>query len=212
MPTNLHISTIYSPGLNPIGGISIIACLTVLLSILTTTDNVFLPISKQSKERWIMIWPILFFVALLLNQALVFPAYRRFADMPDFLADIFALAFGTGYALVNIRQQSKINRIMGLIYAIIYFLAVTSLLAMMNSHFDWIPESLSGVCWLATAFIWIYLLYWQNKKYPLFKTIDNLCDTCGYDLRGSSGQPTCPECGSEIIKAIKPINTSSAEA
>jgi hypothetical protein len=65
-------------------------------------------------------------------------------------------------------------------------------------HYD--PNS-RYVLFFSLAFTIIYclILYKTTWAYILTRRRANgLCTKCKYDLRGSKGQPTCPECGCEI--------------
>lgn len=43
----------------------------------------------------------------------------------------------------------------------------------------------------------LYMLEQFGSQWKVF--LENVCTSCGYDLRGSVGQPTCPECGEPIV-------------
>ncbi len=52
---------------------------------------------------------------------------------------------------------------------------------------------------LAITALYCLILYKTTWAYILTRRRANgLCVKCKYDLRGSKGQPTCPECGCEI--------------
>jgi hypothetical protein len=45
------------------------------------------------------------------------------------------------------------------------------------------------------------LIWWGFR--PLDNGYSGYCSGCGYDLRGSVGRPTCPECGADIPRESK---------
>ncbi|MFG0247277.1 MAG: hypothetical protein ACF8OB_00205, partial [Phycisphaeraceae bacterium JB051] len=135
------------------------------------------------------------------------------------VGSILIIGFAMGYCIQNIRMGSKGHRLIGMVFSFIFLLCIlegiNNPLPYLTYYHYAIPIELSfeNLFWL-NCVLWVLIFIPLNdaarKRYV--PPVTTLCDTCGYDLRGSAGQPTCPECGSAIIKVIKPLNTSSADA
>lgn len=203
----LTVSTIYSPSLDPVAGISVFAVLVILLSLMTTQKHFIFDLSPKAYSTWVLLWPTLFLLIAYENRCMIFPIHRRFADMSDFLADILVIAFGFGYALANFREGTKLHRFNGMLFSIFYGNCIAFWVS--GSIFESIEAAFSGCIVFTIA--WTPVMIKISQKYR-YTALVCLCETCDYDLRGSAGQPTCPECGSVITKCIKPLNTSSADA
>ncbi|MEX1015130.1 MAG: hypothetical protein WDZ31_00185 [Phycisphaeraceae bacterium] len=143
--------------------------------------------------------PLLLVLLVLLGAMIPFTGgYFSSFVYSVFLALILYMAFGFGFALANLRRLHPAHRILGSIFTyifgcIIVWVWITFVLP--ADLTDWV--SLAVVVTAAVA--WMPLQFWfDHQATRQYRHQQGLCVQCEYDLRGSTGQSTCPECGTAL--------------
>jgi len=196
------LATLVVPSVNPFSWALLFLC--VICSSAAIIVSPYSAVSTKQKQ----IVSSLFAVILLVFPAACWSRYYGYTD-DGIMASIVAIAFAMGFSLSGFRGRSKFFGRLALLtsYAALglsaYALDVFVYLLAHNLDihptakkwillFTWIASLVLMVAWLPVS---IRIL---GRHYKQAATDVGCCPACDYDLRGSVGQPDCPECGQAI--------------
>lgn len=212
------LGTLTSYDLNPIGAPSIIALIVGFALAIVARTSSRLP--RWMRRAVVALAP--YALTALYWRPPMGGSWMHHVEAEEFVAESVYLAFAFGFAIANVRFFSLWQQINGIITSAVILLLIDFWIlgwsepqqSPLGQVFDvtWFCYAAVGICWIA----WLLLLavaYKGGVKEHELLRVSTGCCPCGYDLRGSAGSKTCPECGRPIAAdtRFEPIEPSQRE-